>query len=110
MNIGTRLVGNLGLLGAGVLAVGSSVFYVSAGENGIVYNYLTKSFSTNFKEGYHIRIPFVTRPILFETWTRFLEESSSTANKDLQKVNFTIRVLYRPDPKNLVSIFENLGL
>lgn len=42
MNIGNKLIGNIGLLGAGLLAIGSSVFYVSAGENGIVYNYLTK--------------------------------------------------------------------
>lgn len=66
-----------------MVSLGSSVFYVSAGENGIVYNYLTKSFSTNYKEGYHIRFPFITRPIIFETWTRFVEESSTTANKDL---------------------------
>lgn len=110
MNIPTKLLSNVGLLGLGLISLGSSVFYVSAGENGILYNYLTKSFSTNFREGYHIRIPFITRPIIFETRTRFVEESSSTANKDLQKVNFTIRVLFRPDPKNLVSIFENLGL
>lgn len=110
MNIAPRILSNLGLLGAGLFAVGNSIFYVSAGENGIVYNYLTKSFSTNYKEGYHVRIPLVTRPVIFETRTRFLEESSTTANKDLQKVNFTIRVLFRPDPKNLVSIFENLGL
>lgn len=110
MNISSKLLSNIGLLGVGLASIGSSVFYVSAGENAIVYNYLTKSFSTNFREGYHIWIPFITRPIVFETRTWFVEESSSTANKDLQKVNFTIRVLFRPDPKNLVSIFENLGL
>lgn len=110
MNISSWLINNIGLLGLGIVSLGSSVFYVSAGENGILYNYLTKTFSTNFREGYHIRMPFITRPIIFETRTRFVEESSTTANKDLQKVNFTIRVLFRPDPKNLVSIFENLGL
>jgi regulator of protease activity HflC (stomatin/prohibitin superfamily) len=110
MNISSKLISNIGLLGLGVYSVATSVFYVSAGENGIIYNYLTKKFSTNHIEGYHVRIPFITRPIIFETRTRFVEESSSTANKDLQKVNFTIRVLFRPDPKNLVSIFENLGL
>ncbi len=110
MNIAPKIIGNLGAIGAGLLLVGSSVFYVSAGENGIVYNYLTKSFSTNYKEGYHIRLPLITRPIIFETRTRFLEESSTTANKDLQKINFTIRVLFRPDPKKLVTIFEDLGL
>lgn len=110
MNISSKLISNIGLLGLGLASVGSSVFYVSAGENGIVYNYLTKQFYAGYKEGYHMRVPFITKPIIFETRTRFVEEASSTANKDLQKVNFTMRVLYRPDPKNLVTIFENLGL
>jgi hypothetical protein len=54
MNISSKLLSNIGLLGVGLASIGSSVFYVSAGENAIVYNYLTKSFSTNFREGYHI--------------------------------------------------------
>ncbi len=83
MNISSKLFGNIGLLGLGLASIGSSVFYVSAGENAIVYNYLLKSFSTNYKEGYHIWIPFITKPVTFETRTRFVEESSSTANKDL---------------------------
>jgi hypothetical protein len=83
MNISKKLWANVSLIGLGTYALASSVFYVSAGENGIVYNYLTKSFSTNFKEGYHIRIPLITRPIIFETRTRFVEEASTTANKDL---------------------------
>lgn len=83
MNIGTKLISNVGLLGLGLLGLSSSIFYVKAGENGIIYNYLTKGFSTNFREGYHIRIPLITKPIIFETRTWFVEESSSTANKDL---------------------------
>lgn len=56
-----------------------------------------------------MRLPFITRPIIYETRTRFLEESAETNNRDLQKVNFTIRVLYKPDPNYLVEITRDLG-
>lgn len=83
MNIGYRKIGLAALALGGLVSANKSIFYVSAGENGIVYNYLTKKFSTNFREGYHLILPYITKPIIFETRTRFVEESSSTANKDL---------------------------
>lgn len=57
---------------------------MKAGENAIVFNYLTKKFSSKpSREGYHLKVPFITRVIIFETRTRFLEESASTSNRDL---------------------------
>lgn len=94
----------------GFYLVKNSVFLVSAGENAIIYNYLTRSFSTKpLREGYHLRIPLITTPIIYETRTRFLEDSTETNNRDLQKVIFTIRVLYKPDPQFLVDITRELG-
>lgn len=56
-----------------------------------------------------MRIPFIQKPIIYETRTRFIEESTETNNRDLQRVNFTIRVLYKPDPEQLVQITRELG-
>jgi prohibitin 2 len=65
--------------------------------------------STIYKEGYKLKIPFITREIIFPTRTQFIEESTTTANRDLQRIDFTIRVLYKPDPENLIEITKTLG-
>ena len=73
----------LSLFGLGYL-LKSSLFLVSAGENAIIFNYLTRNFSTQpLREGYHFRIPIITSPLIYETRTRFLEESADTNNRDL---------------------------
>jgi len=51
----------------------------------------------------------MTRPVIYETRTKFLEENAQTANKDLQNIDFTYRILYRPDPKHLAQITSSLG-
>ena len=84
---------------------------MNAGESAIVFNYLTGKFSSSpSREGYHLKLPFITRVIIFETRTRFLEETANTSNRDLQTVNFSIRVLYKPDPTNLIYLARNTGL
>ena len=76
----------------------------------MIFNYLTGQFSkTTYTEGYHLRIPVITTPIIYETRTRFIEESSTTANKDLQNVDFQIRVLYKPDQTKLAEITSQIG-
>ena len=76
-----------------------------------MFNYLTGNFSKKtYSEGYHLRIPVVTTPIVYETRTRFIEESSTTANKDLQNVDFQIRVLYKPDQSKLAEITSEIGI
>lgn len=77
----------------------------------MVFNYLTGKFSkTVYSEGFHLRLPIVTTPIIFETRTRYVEETSSTANRDLQNVDFQIRVLYKPDQSKLPEIASEVGI
>lgn len=82
--INNRVLGlGLAVMG-GTILLKNSVFLVSAGENAIIYNYLTRSFSSKpLREGYHLRIPIITNPVIYETRTRFLEDSAETNNRDL---------------------------
>ena len=80
-----------------------------AGENAVVFNYMTGSFSSSQHEGYHLRWPLITKPVIYETRTRFIEENATTANRDLQSVDFQIRVLYKPDVTRLAEITRELG-
>ncbi len=75
-----------------------------------MFNYLTGTFIQNtYREGYNLKIPWITRSICYDTRTRFVEENATTANRDLQRVDFTIRVLYKPDPNKLIEITKYLG-
>lgn len=88
-----------------------SMFYVRAGERGIVFNYLTGDFhAKTYNEGYHLKFPWITHSIIFETRNRILEETASTANKDLQQIDFQTRVLYKPDASKLADICKKLGI
>ena len=82
MNIVSKAIPVM-VVGGGLLAL-NSIFSVSAGENGIVFNYLNGKFNTKlYREGYHFRIPVITSPIIYETRTRFIEETAETSNRDL---------------------------
>merc|ERR1711976_44212 len=106
---GPSFMSVIGLLG--LYGISNSVFYVGAGENGIVFNYLTGEFNNRtYKEGYKFKVPFITRAIIYKTRTQIVEETATTANRDLQRIDFTIRVLYKPDPNNLIEITKQLGL
>lgn len=39
-----------------------------------------------------------------------MEENASTANKDLQQIDFQTRVLYKPDPTKLIELTRLLGV
>ena len=82
-------------------------------------------------EGTHFMIPWLHRPIIFDIRTRPRSVPSATGTKginheknvlfisiivclffslDLQTVNITLRILYRPRAEILPKIFTNLGL
>jgi regulator of protease activity HflC (stomatin/prohibitin superfamily) len=60
--------------------------------------------------------PWLERPIIFDVKTHPTTIKSVTGSKgicvtkDLQFVDLSLRVLYRPDPTKLPEIYRNLGL
>ncbi|KAF0991709.1 hypothetical protein HZS_4218, partial [Henneguya salminicola] len=61
-------------------------------------------------EGIHMRMPGIQVPHRFDVRTRPRSIPTITGTKDLQNVNITIRVLFRPQVSSLCNIFQNLGL
>merc|ERR1712073_282102 len=59
--------------------------------------------------GTHFMIPWVQRPILYDIRTRPKNVPTVTGSKDLQNVNITLRILFRPLPESLPNIFTTLG-
>jgi len=62
-----------------------------------------------FMEGLHFVIPWLERPIIFDTRARPHTMTSLTGSRDLQMVNINVRVLSKPDGGRLPEIYRLLG-
>ena len=77
---------------------------------GILYSRLDGVQSKIYPEGTHFVIPWFQRPIIYDVRAKPKEIASLTGTKDLQMVNITCRVLYKPDIWQLPTIYRTLGL
>lgn len=57
----------------------------------------------------HLLVPIVQRAIIFDIRTRFRSITTKTGSKDMQTIELTLRVLHRPDPAKLTTIYSRLG-
>eukprot|EP00924_Labyrinthula_sp_SR-Ha-C_P013275 snap_masked-scaffold_45-processed-gene-1.29-mRNA-1 protein AED:0.05 eAED:0.05 QI:0/-1/0/1/-1/1/1/0/279 len=103
--------GMLTLLGAGGLGlVGyNSLYTVKSGQKAIIFNRIGGLSDRIIDEGMHFRIPWFQIPYVYNTRVQAKKISSLTGSKDLQMVNLTVRVLSKPDSKQLPWIYTRLG-
>ncbi|KAG8927689.1 Prohibitin-2, subunit of the prohibitin complex (Phb1p-Phb2p) [Tulasnella sp. 419] len=101
--------GLLLLLVAGGFAVNSSIFNVDGGYRAIKYSRLHGIRKEVYAEGTHFMIPWFETPIVFDIRAKPRNIASLTGTKDLQMVNITCRVLSRPSPTGLPTIYRELG-
>lgn len=95
-------------VGVGALAY-NSIYTVGAGEKAIIFSRWDGVHKEVFGEGWHLRVPWLHRPQVFNVRTRPSNISSYTGTKDLQMVNLSLRVLTKPSWKYLPEIYEFLG-
>jgi prohibitin 2 len=102
----------LGLIGIGtsLFLINSSIYNVDGGFRAIKYSRISGLSSRIYGEGTHFYIPFLERPIIFDVRARPRSISSLTGTKDLQMVNITVRVLWKPEVAALSQIYRSLGL
>lgn len=62
-----------------------------------------------YKEGTHLILPWIERPIIFDVRAKPRNIASLTGTKDLQMVNIALRVLSKPDEHKLATIYRSLG-
>lgn len=107
------ILNKIGFLGLGAAAIGSAVqaaiFNVDAGERAVIFDRFAGVKQIVIGEGTHFRIPWLQRPIIFETRCRPRLVSVVTGSKDLQNVNISLRILFRPQDDQLPQILNNLG-
>lgn len=86
-----------------------SLFQVDTGHRAIKFSKLTGVGNQTYKEGWHIMLPWFERPIIYDVQTHPTVIKSVTGSKDLQMVNVSLRVLYRPDQSQLQELYRTLG-
>jgi len=107
--------GSLALLGAlgGLSAAGvvgySSLFSVDGGHRAVMFKRFGGVQDQVIDEGTHFRLPWFHMPTIFNIRTRPKTIRSPTGTRDLQMVDLTLRVLYKPAELALPKILSNLG-
>ena len=108
-----QLFNRLGQLGVGVALAGgvvnSALFNVDGGHRAVIFDRFQGVKDAVVGEGTHFMIPWVQKPIYFDIRSRPKNVPSVTGSKDLQNVNITLRILFRPRPDALPNIYTTLG-
>jgi prohibitin 1 len=104
----------IGQLGLGVALVGgvvnSALYNVDGGHRAVIFDRFAGIKQGVVGEGTHFYIPWVQRPIMFDIRSRPRNVPVVTGSKDLQNVNITLRILFRPIPDQLPKIYTILGV
>jgi len=104
----------IGQLGVGLAVAGgvvqSALYNVDGGHRAVMFDRFRGVLPHVTGEGTHFMIPWVQRPITFDIRSRPKNVPSITGSKDLQNVNITLRILFRPLPDNLPNIYTTLGV
>jgi len=103
-------IGQMGLAVAVVGGVVNSALYnVDGGHRAVIFDRFAGVKDEVVGEGTHFFVPWVQRPIIYDIRSQPRNVPVVTGSKDLQNVNITLRILYRPIPDQLPKIYTILG-
>ncbi|KAE8077511.1 hypothetical protein FH972_016069 [Carpinus fangiana] len=98
------VIGALGLYGAA-----NSLYNVEGGYRAIVFNRIVGIKDQVYAEGTHLIIPWFERPVIYDVRAKPHLVESTSGSRDLQMVKIGLRVLTRPLPDQLPTIYRTLG-
>ncbi|XP_075488611.1 prohibitin-1, mitochondrial-like [Primulina tabacum] len=106
----TSAVIKLGVFaGLGIYGVANSLYNVEGGHRAIVFNRIVGVKDQVYPEGTHLMIPWFERPTIYDVRARPHLVESTSGSRDLQMVKIGLRVLTRPVPDQLPTIYRTLG-
>lgn len=104
----------IGQIGLGIAVVGgvvnSALYNVDGGHRAVIFDRFAGIKNLVVGEGTHFFIPWIQRPVIFDIRSRPRNVPVITGSKDLQNVNITLRILFRPIPDQLPRIYTILGV
>ncbi|PSS24611.1 Prohibitin-1 like [Actinidia chinensis var. chinensis] len=105
--MGKIWVGFIG--GIGLYAAYKSLYNVEGGHRAVVFNRVVGVKDKVYPEGTHFMIPWFERPIIYDVRALHHTVEGTSGSRDLQMVKITLRVLTRPMPDQLPTIYRTLG-
>jgi len=100
----------VGVFTVGAATINSITYNVPAGHRGIVYDKFRGVLEKEESEGTHFMVPIIQDPKIMDVTVRPREVAVTSGSKDLQSINLTLRVLYRPKRSKLAEIYKSVGL
>jgi len=97
-------------LGVAFAVVQASIYDVPGGFRAVMFDRFQGVKDKATGEGTHFLVPWLQRAILYDCRIKPRNISTTTGSKDLQMVSLTLRVMSRPDPEHLPTIYQSLGL
>ncbi|XP_059663210.1 prohibitin-1, mitochondrial-like isoform X1 [Cornus florida] len=97
------------LLALGTYGATNSLYNVEGGHRAIVFNRILGVKEKVYPEGTHLMIPWFERPVIYDVRARPHLVESTSGSRDLQMVKIGLRVLTRPMPEQLPTIYRTLG-
>ncbi|KAL3509289.1 hypothetical protein ACH5RR_028690 [Cinchona calisaya] len=95
--------------GLGIYGVSNSLYNVEGGHRAIVFNRVVGIKDKVYPEGTHLMVPWFERPVIYDVRARPNLVESTSGSRDLQMVKIGLRVLTRPEPDQLPTIYRTLG-
>lgn len=92
--------------GLAISLASSSIYDVKGGTRAVIFDRLSGVKEDVQNEGTHFLIPWLQRAIVFDVRTRPRNISTTTGSKDMQMVSLTLRVLHRPEVRQLPKIYQ----
>ncbi|KAH6804950.1 prohibitin 6 [Perilla frutescens var. frutescens] len=97
------------LAGMGLFGLSQGLYNVEGGHRAIVFRRVGGIKDQVYPEGTHFRIPWFDRPIIYDVRARPHLVESTSGSRDLQMVKIGLRVLTRPVPDQLPTVYRSLG-
>lgn len=104
------LVTTLATLGLGSYGLYHSMVTIQPGHRAVIYNRFSGlDDSLTLGEGLNFVIPWFQRAIVYDLRTRPQPIDTHSGSKDLQMVQISLRVLFKPNPNELPFLYRRLG-
>ncbi|KAF3453408.1 hypothetical protein FNV43_RR03848 [Rhamnella rubrinervis] len=97
------------IAGLGLYGASQCLYNVEGGYQAIVFSRVGGIKDRVYPEGTHFVIPWFERPIIYNVRAQPHEVMTSSGSRDLQMVDIVLRVLYRPVPNQLPTIYRTIG-
>ncbi|KAK2190496.1 hypothetical protein NP493_78g04027 [Ridgeia piscesae] len=109
-----RVFNSLGRVGLGIAVLGgvvnTALYNVGGGHRAVIFDRFAGVKDVVTGEGTHFLIPWVQKPIIYDIRSRPRSVPTVTGSKDLQNVNLTLRIIFRPMASELPKIYKTLGI